>query len=614
MEDKDHAGNEEAHSPGAMLSTIEETSVKREESPEIPVTDKGHDNWHLGPYIKDTHTRDLAAGIGKRDVGVTWKDLNVRALAADAAINENVLSQFNILRWVKAMHHREPLKNILHNSYGCVKPGEMLLVLGRPGSGCTTLLNILANRRSGYSSVNGDVWFGSMTASEAGRYRGQIVMNTEEELFFPTLTVGQTMDFATRLKIPSKLPNGTTTEQLQADTRSFLLKSMGIEHTHGTKVGDAFVRGVSGGERKRVSIIECLATRGSVYCWDNSTRGLDASSALDYVKAIRAMTDTLGLASIVTLYQAGNGIYELFDKVLLLDEGKQIFYGPMKDARPFVESLGFGCRDGANVADFLTGITVPTERFIKPGYENTFPRDVDAILAEYQKSAIFSKMVAELEYPETSTAKECTALFQESIAREKSPQLPASSVLTVNFQTQVRTCVTRQYQIVWGDKATFSIKQISTLVMALVAGSLFYSSPDNSSGLFLKSGALFFSILFNSLLAMSEVTDSFSGRPVLVKQKAFAFYHPAAFVIAQIAADIPIVTLQSTILALPVYFMVGLTTSARAFFTYWVMLFATTMVSLGNNQKHLYICALTLRISIVYDCHVQSSGGCFPRI
>src|ERR1700733_10717118 len=152
---------------------------------------------------------------------------------------------------------------------------------------------------------------------------------------------------------------------------------MGIAHTHETKVGNEFVRGVSGGERKRVSIIETLATRGSVYCWDNSTRGLDASTALGYTKAIRAMTDIFGLASIVTLYQAGNSIYNLFDKVLLIDEGMQLYYGPMKEARPFMEELGFVCNDGANVADYLTGVTVPTERKIREGFEATYPRTGD---------------------------------------------------------------------------------------------------------------------------------------------------------------------------------------------------------------------------------------------
>ncbi|KAK9233726.1 ABC-2 type transporter-domain-containing protein [Lipomyces kononenkoae] len=454
----------------------------------------------------------------------------------------------------------------------------MLLVLGRPGSGCTTLLKMLSNRRGGYASVKGEVWFGSMTHEEAKRYRGQIVMNTEEELFFPTLTVGQTMDFATRLKVPFHLPIAVDSKELyQVESKMFLLESMGIEHTYDTKVGNEFVRGVSGGERKRVSIIECLATRGSVFCWDNSTRGLDASTALDYTKALRALTDTLGLASIVTLYQAGNGIYNLFDKVLVLDEGKQIFYGPMKDARPFMEGLGFLCGDGANVADFLTGVTVATERQIRKGYENSFPRNADMLLAEYEKSSIQARMLEEYNYPKTVTAKERTEDFKEAVAHEKDRQLPANSSMTTNFLTQVNACVVRQYQIIWGDKATFVIKQVSTLVQALITGSLFYNAPNNSAGLFVKSGSLFFSLLYNSLLAMSEVTESFSGRPVLIKHKSFAYFHPAAFCIAQIAADIPVILFQVTIFLVVLYFMVGLTATASAFFTTWIVVIATTM-------------------------------------
>jgi ABC-type multidrug transport system ATPase subunit len=533
------------------------------------------DDWELMPEVRAAKDE---GGITGRKLGVTWKNLTVQGVGADAAINENAGSQFNIPHLIKEKRTPQPLRTILENSHGCVKPGEMLLVLGRPGAGCTTLLKMLANRRLGYASVEGDVKFGTLDHKEAAQYRGQIVMNTEEELFFPSLTVGQTIDFATRMKVPSNLPaSRSNAEEYQRETKDFLLRSMGIAHTHETKVGNEFVRGVSGGERKRVSIIETLATKGSVYCWDNSTRGLDASTALGYTKAIRAMTDIFGLASIVTLYQAGNGIYNLFDKVLLIDEGKQLYYGPMKEARPFMEELGFVCNDGANVADYLTGVTVPTERKIREGFEATYPRTGDSIRAEYEKAPIHAVMLAEYDYPTTDIAKERTKAFREIIKQEKHKSLPKKSPLTVSFYTQVRAAVTRQYQILWGDKATFIIKQASTLAQALIAGSLFYNAPPNSAGLFVKSGALFFALLFNSLLAMSEVTSSFSGRPVLAKHKGFALYHPAAFCIAQIAADIPVLLIQISHFSIVLYFMVGLKMDAASFFTFWILIFATTM-------------------------------------
>jgi ATP-binding cassette subfamily G (WHITE) protein 2 (SNQ2) len=319
--------------------------------------EKRRNEWEEMPEVRAIRHGDGSKPV-HRKLGVTWKNLTVKGVGADACFNENVLSQFvpGPLKGRKKTDQAS-LRTIIDKSSGVVKPGEMLLVLGRPGAGCTTLLKLLANRRSGFTEIDGDVHYGSLRHDEAKKYQGQIVMNTEDEIFFPSLTVGQTIDFATRMKVPNHITSGySSKEEARQASRDFVLKQLSISHTKDTRVGDAFIRGVSGGERKRVSIIETMATRGSVYCWDNSTRGLDASTALQYIKAVRSMTDIFGLASIVTLYQAGNGIFDQFDKVLVLDEGKQLYYGPAKLAKQFMEDIGFFCPDVANVADFLTGM------------------------------------------------------------------------------------------------------------------------------------------------------------------------------------------------------------------------------------------------------------------
>ncbi|KAJ5816530.1 hypothetical protein N7447_008763 [Penicillium robsamsonii] len=532
--------------------------------------------WHMAPELRQMQERDEADGAKPKMLGVAWQNLTVTGVGGDVTFNENVLSQlFPFHQSGKGSKN----KTIINNSFGCVKPGEMLLVLGRPGAGCTSLLNVLSNNRRGYEEVTGDVSYGSMSAVQAKQYRGQIVMNTEEEIFFPTLTVEDTIDFAARMKVPYHLPPGVATHEEYAQSyKDFLLRSVGISHTAQTKVGDAFIRGVSGGERKRVSILECLTTRASVFCWDNSTRGLDASTALEWIKAIRVMTDILGLSTIVTLYQAGNGIYDHFDKVLVLDEGEQIFYGPQKDAVPFMESLGFMLAPGSNRGDFLTGVTVPTERIIAPGYEDKFPRTASEIRAAYEQSQIKPRLLVESQsYPASREAAENTTVFKEMVAREKHSGVSEKSSVTTGLITQIITAVIRQYQLMWGDKATLIMKQGATVIQALLGGSLFYSAPSNSIGLFIKGGALFFSILYNALIALSEVTDSFTGRPILAKHRAFALYHPAAICTAQVAADFPILLFQVTHFGLILYFMVGLKTTAAAFFTYLVTNFMTAM-------------------------------------
>ena len=181
-------------------------------------------------------------------------------------------------------------------------------------------------------------------------------------------------------------------------------------------------------------------------CWDNSTRGLDASTALQYTKAIRSLTTTLGLSSIVTLYQAGNMIYNLFDKVLVLDEGKQIYYGFAGEARHFMESLGFYCNDAANLGDFLTGVVVPTERTILPGFEHTFPRTNEDIKLAYDNSEVKTSVLDELNYPQSEGAKIYVEEFSSSVAKDQHKSLPKKSPLTISFVAQVRWCISRQYQ------------------------------------------------------------------------------------------------------------------------------------------------------------------------
>ncbi|WYZ41108.1 hypothetical protein EsH8_V_000003 [Colletotrichum jinshuiense] len=567
-------------------STVTEAKpVSGEEVPDNATNMIGSTNMHMRNF-QDTSPISQAeeaieewveqGGEQPRQLGVTWHNLTITGVHTDATFNENVASQLYPLH---KRNKSRPTRKIIDNLSGCVKPGEMLLVLGRPGAGCTSLLNVLSNNRNGYEEIKGDVFFGNMTAEEAEQFRGQIVMNTEEEIFYPALSVEATISFAARMKAPHHLPPGIRTpEEYVQRRKDFLLRLVGISHTASTKVGDAYTRGVSGGERKRVSIIECLTTRASVFCWDNSTRGLDASTALEWIKAMRVMTDLLGLTTIITLYQAGNGIYEQFDKVLVLDEGKQMFYGPQKEAVPFMESQGFLRDSGSNRSDFLTGVTVPTERVIAPGFEKTFPRTADEIRAAYDRSAIKTKMMDETQiYPQSNETAENTALFKEMVAREKHKGVSKRSPVTSGFLTQVKAAITRQYQILWGDKSTLIMKQGATVIQSLVGGSLFYAAPDNSLGLFLKGGALFFSILYNALIALSEVTDSFTGRPILAKHRSFALYRPAAICLAQIAADAPILLFQVTHFGLVLYFMVGLKLSAGAFFTYLVTNFVTAM-------------------------------------
>jgi ABC-type multidrug transport system ATPase subunit len=122
--------------------------------------------------------------------------------------------------------------------------------------------------------------------------------------------------------------------------------------------------------------------------WDQPTRGLDSKTALGFADTLRAEADQNGRTIVATMYQAGNSIYNQFDKVLVLADGCIIYYGPANTAQRYFESLGFVCPRGANIADFLTSVTVTTERVVAPGAEGKVPNTPQEFERAYQRSSV----------------------------------------------------------------------------------------------------------------------------------------------------------------------------------------------------------------------------------
>lgn len=284
-----------------------------------------------------------------RHVGLVFRNLTVKGLGLGAALQGTLGDPFLALpRLIKSLLRKQskqtPVRTILNDFTGCVRPGEMLLVLGRPGSGCSTFLKALANQRFGFESIDGEVTYGGTDAKTMGKhFRGEVLYNPEDDLHYATLKVKDTLKFALTTRTPGKASRneGETRNQYVQEFLRVVSKLFWIEHTMNTKVGNEFVRGVSGGEKKRVSIAEAMITKASTQCWDNSTKGLDASTALEYVQSLRSLTNMAHISTSIALYQAGESLWDLFDKVVLIDEGRCLYYGRTEDAAAYFEGLGF---------------------------------------------------------------------------------------------------------------------------------------------------------------------------------------------------------------------------------------------------------------------------------
>ncbi|KAG9969922.1 pleiotropic drug resistance protein, ABC superfamily, partial [Aureobasidium melanogenum] len=260
---------------------------------------------------------------------------------------------------------------------------------GPPGSGCSTFLKTLTGETHGFNvDEKSYLNYQGIEAKDMNtKYRGEAIYTAEVDVHFPNMTVGDTLYFAARARAPKTVPGGLTKVKWAEANRDMIMATFGISHTINTRVGNDFIRGVSGGERKRVSIAEAALSGAPLQAWDNSTRGLDSANAVEFCKTLRLSSEFFGSTPMVAIYQAPGAAYDLFDKVIVLYEGRQIFFGATTEARAYFESLGFRCPDRQTDADFLTSMTSPQERVVRQGWESRAPRTPDEFAACWKASA-----------------------------------------------------------------------------------------------------------------------------------------------------------------------------------------------------------------------------------
>ena len=353
-----------------------------------------------------------------------------------------------------------------------------------------------------------------------------------------------------------------------------------MKHVLKTMVGNAYIRGVSGGERKRVSIMEALASRSTINAWDNSTRGLDSSTAVDYIRSLRILTNIQQSTTIVTLYQVGEQIYKEFDKVCLIYEGRQIFFGPASEARNYFEELGFAVSPRITTSDFLTTITDTNTRTIRPGMEGRVPLTPQALEAAFRSSKYWTQLQEELaEYDRELEENSASAVkdFEQAVKQEKSSYAPKGSPYIVSFPLQVWYLTQRELQLQRQDTTALKSKLANIIILGLLVGSLFYNIPRTSEGAFFMSGALFFNLLVLSWMQIVEAIHMVLGRGILAKQRTFGFYRPSALVVAQTIADVPLLLLQTIIFTIILYWMTNLVADAGKFFINLLFVFVSSL-------------------------------------
>ncbi|XVF55922.1 hypothetical protein PTKIN_Ptkin06aG0074700 [Pterospermum kingtungense] len=454
-------------------------------------------------------------------------------------------------------------RDILNGITGAVNPGEVLALMGPSGSGKTTLLNLLGGRLI-QSTVGGTITYNDQPYSKF--LKSRIGFVTQDDVLFPHLTVKETLTYAARLRLPKAL----TTQQKEKRAIDVICE-LGLERCQDTMIGGSFVRGVSGGERKRVCIGNEIIINPSLLFLDEPTSGLDSTTALRTVQTLQDIAEA-GKTVITTIHQPSSRLFHKFDKLILLGKGSLLYFGKASEAMVYFSSIGCSPLIAMNPAEFLldlangnlNDISVPPELEdkVQMGNSETETRNgkpPPAVVHEYLVEAYESRVA-------------------DNEKKKLMSPLPLDEELKLKVSSSKRQWGAswwQQYCILFcrGIKERrhdyFSWLRITqVLSTAIILGLLWWQSDSKSSrGRQDQAGLLFFIAVFWGFFPVFTAIFTFpQERAMLSKERAADMYRLSAYFLARTTSDLPLDMILPVLFLLVVYFMAGLRPSTGPFF------------------------------------------------
>ncbi|XP_043917293.1 broad substrate specificity ATP-binding cassette transporter ABCG2 [Protopterus annectens] len=486
-------------------------------------------------------------------------------------------------------------KDILRDVNGIMRPG-LNAILGPTGSGKSSLLDILAARKNP-KGLSGDVLIdGAPQPPNFKCISGYVV---QDDVVMGTLTVKENFQFSAALRLPKSIRQKQKNEKVEQ-----LIRELGLSKVANSKIGTAFVRGVSGGERKRTNIGMELITDPSVLFLDEPTTGLDASTAGAVLLLLKRLSRK-GRTIIFSIHQPRFSIFRLFDSLTLLASGRMVYHGPAQDAVEYFASIGYTCEAFNNPADFFLDVVNGDSTAVASNKEEDIDIDmlehgeddrsiVERLAEEYSKSSYYRDTKTELEKLSEKSSEKSAAVFR-------------SVTYATSFCHQLKWVSKRTFKNLLGTPQA-SVAQLGISVfLGLIVGALFFGVKNDDSGIQNRVGALFFMSTNQCFSSASAIELFITENKIFIHEYISGYYSVSAYFFSKLMADLlPMRTLPSIILSSIAYFMIGFKPTVEAFFTLMLTLIltsytATSMtLAISAGQNVVAVASLLTTISFVF--------------
>ncbi|KAK6944154.1 ABC transporter-like, ATP-binding domain [Dillenia turbinata] len=553
------------------------------------------------PFSDDEIPEDLEAGIQKKKIQaeptlpiylqvkiLTEVAVFASSFSQSAAASAGVEKSFTdvtykvILKGLKSTVE----KDILNGITGAVSPGEVLALMGPSGSGKTTLLSLLGGRLN-HPTPGGLITYNDQPYSKS--LKSRIGFVTQDDVLFPHLTVRETLTYVALLRLPK-----TLTKQQKEERAMDVIYELGLERCQDTMIGGSFVRGVSGGERKRVCIGNEIIINPSILLLDEPTSGLDSTTALRIVQMLHDIAE-VGKTVITTIHQPSSRLFHKFDKLILLGKGSLLYFGKASEAMVYFSSIGCNPLISMNPAEFLldlangniNDVSLPTELEDKAQMENSG--------TETRNGKPSPAVVLEVRHFEDDYY--LVEAYETRLAEKEKKRLMVPIPMDEELKSKV-SCPKRNWGASWCEQYSILFRRglkerrhdylswlrvTQVLSTAVILGLLWWHSNCNGPKVLQdQAGLLFFIAVFWGFFPVFTAIFMFpQERAMLGKERAADMYRLSAYFVARTTSDLPLDLLLPILFLLVVYFMAGLRLSAGPFFLSMLTVFLCIIAAQG---------------------------------
>ncbi|KAJ3672533.1 hypothetical protein LUZ60_007254 [Juncus effusus] len=501
------------------------------------------------------------------------------------------------------------IKTLLDGVTGEAREGEIFAILGASGSGKSTLIDALANR------IMRESLGGSITLNkdhlESRLLKVISAYVQQDDLLYPMLTVKETLTYAAELRLPRSMPKETKKQRVND-----LIKDLSLERATNTIIGDEMHRGVSGGERRRVSIGIDIVHNPIILFLDEPTSGLDSTSAFRVVEVLKTIAQR-GSIVILSIHQPSYRIVNLLDRLLFLSRGQTIYYGPPKGLPMFCSEFGKPIPDKENPIEYLLDLIRNREatpngakdlvifnKTWKWRQGNIFPSSPQpmlldqAIVASFTSGKLISKSGS-------------TSISAASVQKFANPFWNEMVVLTKRAFTNT------------GRMPEILVVRLGMiLITGIILGTVFWKVDDTPKGVDERLGFVAFGMSAMFYTCADALPVFIQQRYIFMRETSHNAYRRSSYVISNAIVDLPALVLLSFCFAVPTFFAIGLDGGTTGFFFYVAIVLAGFwagsgfVVFLSAIFKHIimgYVVVVALLSYFLLFCGFFINRGRIPK-